>query len=263
MNEKEEVALRENIRHMIRYVKQKKQNEEYVLRSLIREMMDIEFKNLTESQTPDVNPTPNKSTGINVLEELLKKIIPVLEVDYKSLTTDNSQRESFRAHIINAVVNTLTPAKVNTDAGDEAEELQEIDVDEEIEIKVGDAAGGDDKFIDIRTDAEKASDEEQEEEDPRADFGAGVDGDETGRNVAYQSFKKIEANIIDSYELLSNDEDQELFYDYLIANLKLYFDKFEGELASSVDEPTNQAYDMAKSEEPAMDAGEEDLELEL
>ena len=127
MNDKEEVVLRENIRHMIRYVKQKKQNEEYVLRSLIREMMDIEFKNLTESQTPDVNPTPNKSTGINVLEELLKKIIPVLEVDYKSLTTDNSQRDSFRAHIINAVVNTLTPAKVNTDAGEEAEELQEID----------------------------------------------------------------------------------------------------------------------------------------
>jgi hypothetical protein len=263
MNEKEETTLRENIRHMIKYVKQKKQNEEYVLRSLIREMMDIELKNLTESQTPDVNPTPNKSTGINVLEELLKKIIPVLETDYKSLTTDNTQRESFRAHIINAVINTLTPAKVNTDAGNEAGELQEIDVDEEIEIKVGGEDAGDDKFIDIRTDAEKSADEDEEEADPRSDFGSGVEGDETGRNVAYQSFKKIEANIIDSYELLSNDEDQELFYDYLIANLKLYFDKFEGELASAVDEPTNQAYDMAKSEEPAMDAGEEDLELEL
>ena len=63
--------------------------------------------------------------------------------------------------------------------------------------------------------------------------------------MAYESFKKIESNIIDSYELLSDAEDQELFYDYLIANLKLYFDKFEGELASSVDEPTNAAYDTA------------------
>ena len=44
--------------------------------------------------------------------------------------------------------------------------------------------------------------------------------DETGRNMAYQSFKKIENNIIDSYELLSDPEDQELFYDYLIANVK-------------------------------------------
>ena len=32
----------------------------------------------------------------------------------------------------------------------------------------------------------------------------------------------------------------------MIANLKLYFDKFEEELSSAVSEPTNQAYDMAK-----------------
>ena len=162
MTEKDEVTLRQTIREMIRYVKDKKQNDEYVLRSLIREMMDIEYKNLSEGQTPDVDPSPNKSTGINVLEELLKKIIPVLETDYKSLTTNNQQRESFRAHIINAVINTLTPARVNTDAGEESE-LQEIDVDEEIDIKIG-GDEKDDKFIDIRTDAEKASEEEAEEE---------------------------------------------------------------------------------------------------
>ena len=49
--------------------------------------------------------------------------------------------------------------------------------------------------------------------------------------------------------MLSNEEDQELFYDYLIANLKLYFDKFEEELSSSISEPTNQAYDTAKSQQ--------------
>ena len=89
----------------------------------------------------------------------------------------------------------------------------------------------------------------------------------TGRNVAYSAFKKIENNIIDAYELLSNTEDQELFYDYLIANLKLYFDKFESELAPEVEEPTNQAYDTAKTEEePGPEAGpeaEEELELEF
>ena len=170
-----------------------------------------------------------------------------METDYKSLTTDNAQRDSFRSHIINAVVNTLTPAKVNTDAGEE--ESAGDDTMMEIDIAVGDEVGGEEKFIDIRTDAEKAADEEPEEEDPRDSFGAGVDGDETGRNVAYQCFKKIESNIIDSYELLSNDQDQELFYDYLIANLKLYFDKFEEELSSAVQEPTNKAYDMAKDDQ--------------
>ena len=204
---------------------------------------------LREAQTPDVDPTPNKSTGINVLEELLKKIVPVLETDYKSLTTNAEQRDSFRSHIVNAVVGTLTPAMANNEAGEEAEELQELDMEEEIDIEIGDEAGpDDDKFIDIRTDAEKSSEEDEEEEDPRDTFGTGVDGDETGRNMAYQSFKKIESSVIDSYELLSDPEVQELFYDYLIANLKLYFDKFEGELSHAVDEPTNQAYDTAKAD---------------
>ena len=133
----QEKLLRENIRHMIRHVKQKKLNEENELRTVIRKFMDHELKDMmNEASVADVDPTPNKSTGINVLEELLKKIIPVLETDYKSLTTNKEQRDSFRAHIINAAVNTLTPAKVNTDAGDETEELQEQD----IEVTVDDDA---------------------------------------------------------------------------------------------------------------------------
>ena len=261
MNEKEEKVLRQSIRHLIEHVKQKKANEKEQLKSVIRDLLKYEKQLLVkEAQTPDVDPVPNKSTGINALEELLKKIIPVLETDYKSLTTDTAQRDSFRAHIINAVVNTLTPARVNTDAGDEEHAdvslaLQEVDIEEEIEISVPEISPEDEKFIGVRpVDVEDEEEEEpQEEEDPRDEFGAGVEGDETGRNFAYQSFKKIESSIIDSYELLGNDEDQELFYDYIIANLKLYFDKFEEELSSAVNEPSNQAYDMAKSEqEPEM-----------
>ena len=207
MNQEEKI-LRENIRQIIRLVKQKNNTQEEQLRQVVREFIDIEMRTLTEGG-PDVDPTPNKSTGINVLEELLKKIIPIIETDYKSLTTNTSQRESYRSHIINAVVNSLTPAKINNDADGEDDDLEE-----EVSINVGDDAV-DDKFIDIRTDAEKSADDEEAEEDPRDAFGADVEGDETGRNVAYQSFKKIETSIIDSYELLGDPEDQELFYDYL------------------------------------------------
>jgi len=256
MNQEEKV-LRENIRQIIRLVKQKKNTEEDTLRQVVREFIDIEMSTLTEGG-PDVDPTPNKSTGINVLEELLKKIIPVIETDYKSLTTNTSQRESYRSHIINAVVNSLTPAKINNDADGDDEDLEE-----EISINVGDDAV-DDKFIDIRTDAEKSADDEEEEEDPRNAFGADVEGDETGRNMAYQSYKKIETSIIDSYELLGDPEDQELFYDYLVANLKLYFDKFEEELAGSLDEPTNQAYtDAAQQADVGTEPTGDELELEL
>lgn len=250
MNQEEKI-LRENIRHLIRYVKQNKLNEENDLRHVIRKMMDLE---LVEGQTPDVDPAPNKSTGINVLEELLKKIIPIIETDYKSLTTNSEQRKSYRAHVLNAVENSLTPARINNQAGDEAE-----DPLEELDISVGEQP--DDKFIDIRTAAERAA-EEPDEEEPLGGFGSDVEGDETGRNMAYQSYKKVESSILDSYELLSDPEDQELFYDYLIANLKLYFEKFEEELATQIEEPTNQAYDMAKQDQ-GFETGEEDIELEL
>ena len=260
MNPKEEKDLRSSIRSLIEYVKTKRLNEENELRTVIRSLLNYEVRALNERQTADVDPTPNKSTGINVLEELLKKIVPVLEDDFKSMTTDSEQRTSFRAHIVQAIVDTLTPVEANTKAGDleaemiagsEDESLDEvIDIDITDEETEGTPWESDEKFIDIRTDSEKAS--AAEPEDPRQDFG--IEGaDETGRNIAYATFKKIESNIIDSYELLSNEEDQELFYDYLIANVKLYFDKFETELAGSIEEPTNQAYDMAKGEESGME----------
>tara|TARA_Y100000310_G_scaffold109892_1_gene108359 strand:- start:12545 stop:13345 length:801 start_codon:yes stop_codon:yes gene_type:complete len=242
MNHDEENNLRSNIRHMIRHVKQKRLNEEKELRNIIRSLVSHETKLLNEKQTSDVDPTPNKSTGINVLEDLLKKIIPVLQTDYKLLTTDIQQRESFRAHVVKSIVNTLTPVETNNEAGEEA---VKDTLDEEVEIDVGET--DEEKFIDIRTDAEKTA--EEEPEDPREEFGKGLEGeDQTGRNMAYSTVKKVESAIIDSYELLSNEEDQELFYDYLIANVKLYFDKFETELAGQVEEPSNQAYNTAKAE---------------
>ena len=259
MNQDEKI-LRSNIRQLIKHVKQKKLNEEKKIKDLIGKLMEHEIvQMLTESDTPDVDPAPNKSTGINVLEELLKKIVPVLETDFKSLTTSADQRQSFRAHIVNAVINTLTPAKVNNKASEAEKQL-----DEEIEIDIDDEPADSDKFIDIRTDAEKAA-EEPEEADPKDSFGDGVGGDETGRNMAYQSFKKIENNIIDSYELLANPEDQELFFDYLLANVKMYFDKFEKELDPNAVEPTNQAYDQAKQQDtstPEPEGGDSfDLEI--
>ena len=248
----EEKVLRESIRSVIKFVKQKRLNEERELRKIINSLIDYELQNLDESQTADTDPAPNKSTGINVLEDLLKKIIPVLETDYKILTTADEQRQSFRSHIIQAIVNTLKPVEVNNEAG------EDIDLTEDIEISLDGDDDEQDKFIDIRTDAEKKEDEEPE--DPRDSFG--IEGeDETGRNMAYSSFKKIESNIIDSFELLSNQEDKDLFHDYLIANVKLYFDKFEDELSDTVPEPSNKAYDMASGDDDQPTQDEIDLGL--
>ena len=255
----EEKLLRENIQKIIQIVQEKKESEkkqalleEKALRKIVRTL-------LKEEAVADF--APNQSTGINVLEELLKKIIPVLEEDFKSLTTNKEQRDSFRAHIVNGIEGLLAPAEVNADAptpgrGDPLEEL--LSTLNELEVTVGGDEEMPDEFIDI------SGEEEGEEEDPATEeeeFGAGIQNQEynlTGRNMALRSFKKIRQNILDSYDVLADDEDREIFYDYLITNVKLYFDRFENELEPMVDEPSTPEYDERAGEEEA----EEEFTLE-
>ena len=125
-----------------------------------------------------------------------------------------------------------------------------------------------DKFIEIDPKAQK--EEPTEEKSEEEQFAAGMEGENaTGRNVAFRAFKQIQQPVIDTYDLLSDEEDQQTFYDYLVANVKLYFDKFEGELDTTIDEPTNQAYDTAKGGDTGLDqeaplAEEEEIfEIEL
>ena len=179
--------------------------------------------------------------------------MPIIEPDYKSLTTSEQQRDSYRAHIITAVKNSLSPGVQDPNSGieiiDTPDEddlgLKEIDMEEEVELTVHN-----DKFIDIDDDAKEIDPEQEKEEQFK------VDGeDETGRNFASMTWERIETNIVDSYRKLANAEDRELFYDYLVANLKLYFDKFDDELANVLDEPSSEVYDQE------IDNQEDDLGL--
>ena len=224
----EELKLRKVIREGIKDIltEEKKAvaqslNEEKMLRKHIRKL-------ITEVGTPDVEVSPERSTGINVLEDLLKKIIPTLEDDYKKLTTNIEQRESFRAHILAAADRTLRPVELNKDSSEELEEQIDIEVDAE-----GDNV--DPAFIDIDP-GEEEPEIEEEEPDERETFG--VEGQNlTGRNVAFEAFKKVENQIVDAYDVLSDEEDKGLFYDYLIKNIDLYFDKFETDLEATPDTP--------------------------
>jgi len=317
----------------------KRLNEELKFRAIIQNL-------ILEAAIEDPEHDPHPATGINVLEDLLKKIIPIVETDFKVLTTNREQRESFRAHIVHAVKNTLAPVRANEESptelaegikdtvirtlaglmlssgligsahaepaspgavpppieqmmpsvedelnklsdedllsayvmtsGEEAPDrssalkdlaekipldrlgvkgagfgvkykgtLPKAALDEKLDINIEDR-DEEEKFIDIDGDGKP---DKEEEVDPRETFG--LDGeDETGRNAAYNTFKKIENQIVDAYGLLGNHEDQGIFYDYLITNLKLYFDKFEDELSLNLDEPTTDTYEREKDQEP-------------
>ncbi len=58
----------------------------------------------------------SSKAGIDVLADLLEKIVPVLQDDYKMLTSSEEQRQSFRNHIVHAIKNSLRPIEAANDA---------------------------------------------------------------------------------------------------------------------------------------------------
>ena len=242
-----ELILREHIRARIIKKHTQARIKENQLRKLISNL-------LTEAEGGEA---PAASTGINVLADLLKKIVPVLEDEYKMLTSDPEQRKSFRAHIIQAVKNSLAPVSA-TKAVTKEEIQYEIDFDllsEKITIDVGDEEEEvEGEFIDIEADSGEEEDE------------FGIKGqNETGRNFAEDAFAKVEKQIVDAYAKLSDENDSKLFYDYLLTNLMLYFDKFEDELLAELPDTSTAEYEEEKEageateEVPEAEEGEEDL----
>jgi hypothetical protein len=252
--DKVEKLLREHVRSKILELRTRRDKSEQSLRKAIRKL-------LREGDVSDIHP--HRSTAINILEDVLKKAIPTLRTDYKRLTTEKSQRDSFRAHILKAIEDALAPSLVNWKylSGQEGDGLvseppsddikstaggEEIDSElealEEADIEVDIADDG----IDGLDTEKKVPVEADDEPSPEEDFGSGLEEmDETGRNMGYTSFRKISQYILDAYDTLANGKDKEVFVDYLLTNIKLYFDKFEDELQKSVSEPESPEYQKA------------------
>jgi len=210
--------------------------EEHNLRMQLRTIILEQTLNEQEDPTTDVSD----NTGINTLKDLFKNtnVLSTLRTVYKTLTTNDDQKNSFRAHVLKWTVDTLAPVKLNDTDSDEAA----MAVAEQVDLDIK-GVGDDAKFIDAPDGSEKENQPEPEEPDTMQPI---TGEDTTGRNKAERVYPTIEKSIIDYYGELDNAEDQEYFYDYLIANLKLYFDKWDGETSMGVQEPTNDEYEKAK-----------------
>jgi len=166
-------------------------------------------------EAEDAEKAPHSSTGINVLADVLKKIIPVIEDDYKRLTTDPTQRESYRAHIINAAQNSIAPVAATSDEG--GEDNAEADVsepelsdDEMLELEAIEIVTGDEAeaIEDGEADIEGPEGEEDVELDPEGFIDIdeappeeedtfGIEGkDDTGRNFAQAHLIKLKNKLL-------------------------------------------------------------------
>tara|TARA_B100000287_G_scaffold435241_2_gene502591 strand:- start:1095 stop:2033 length:939 start_codon:yes stop_codon:yes gene_type:complete len=263
----EEQKLRKQIRKIIRTVKdqieidsaleafaqkivlQKENRIRKVIRSLILEVA---------AEDPEADPHEN--TGMNFLRKLFKNtsMLSTLRTTYKLMTTDPEQRRSFRAHIVTWVQETLKTLRLNDQAGKPKQKakLTEQRIQVDVTPDAGDIKPGEEEqlrsqFIDMPDAYGDDQDQAPEdvspeipggEEDPDEGRGSIAGGDTTGRDTADQVYDEIEGNIVPYYARLNHPDDLAMFESYLIANLKLYFDKWEKELQRVIQEPTNQEY---------------------
>lgn len=269
-NKMEERKLRMFVRKYLaenhaKKIEEQKQTlkEEKVLRTAIRKL-------LQEKESV----VPGASTGINELESVLTSIIPAIESDYKKLTSSEDQRKSYRAHIIRAAIDILLaadaafeadqegeasispeaiPAAVKQDLPPEAtENLQE---QEDLNIKIG---GDEDKLIDVETEGGKEEESKEKTKEEQTEESFTIPGqDLTGRNIALRTWNKrgIGTTIKNGYKLLELPKDRKIFFDYLLTNLKLYFDRFEKDLQGMVEEPTTSAYEKIKQTGQSYEGG--------
>ena len=279
--------------------KKKERLEEQIKQALYINKLRSIVKNILLRESTDVNTdTPNRSTGINVLATTLKLVIPIIKQGYEQLTSSPEQRKSFRAHVIQNAINTLVRVDLTTGseedrrAGDEEREEvtmpdnpeveAEVEVEEPLEEPVDEleeqdeidvTVGGDDedKFIDIEAD-EEPDEEEEPEPEGATDVAKAVTGekefvqlgglDDTGMEMAQRTFPKVQKQIADGYAMLSLKKDKEDYADFLVANLKMYFDQFDQEENVELPEPTSPEYEKAKANTARFAAGEAGATLE-
>ena len=279
--------------------KKKERLEEQIKQALYINKLRSIVKNILLREATDVNTdTPNRSTGINVLATTLKLVIPIIKQGYEQLTSSPEQRKSFRAHVIQNAINTLVRVDLTTGseeerrAGDEEREEvtmpdnpevgDEVEVEEPLEEPVDEleeqdeidvTVGGDDedKFIDIEAD-EEPDEEEEPEPEGATDVAKAVTGekefvqlgglDDTGMEMAQRTFPKVQKQIADGYAMLSLKKDKEDYADFLVANLKMYFDQFDQEENAALAEPTSPEYEKAKANTARFAAGEQGATLE-
>ena len=251
------------------------------VRSLISEVREEQTLSTLFEAKDMANPHPN--TGINKLRDAIRKAKPSIKSKYQQLTTDGSQRESFTNHFLTAMVRLFDELDALNAQGKEAEDVAadfggeedgldletppdvssddmaaDIEADgdldsllEAVDIDIEDGDVVSDEFDEkesaekekSKTQAEKDFDKKSETDAEREKFGAGVEGDSTGRNQAFDAFNLVQTYFSDAYLDLNNPEDQEMYKKWGLYNIKLLLDKYEEELnsnpaAPNIEDPT-------------------------
>jgi hypothetical protein len=234
-----EMQLRETIKKVLSkaYFEKNKTRilEEQKLRKVIRKFI---------AEAREADEVVYSNTGINKLRDLLRRIIPVIQDDYRDLTTSIEQRESFTKHLLIGIQNLLGISDLSKNV--EKLPLQE-NIEEDIEVEIGrqdedpgvmDVGLGGEELVDVPDDVEE--EEEMSDEEKLVSSSDEMPTDPnvlTGMRAAARTLKKVQTQIKDMYEELSNPEDEQAFAEYILPNIKAHIDDFEADISDAAPEP--------------------------
>jgi hypothetical protein len=228
--------------------------EQMKLRSCIRSLIEEELslrEAINKLITEGEDSAPRQSTGLNVAEEVLRSVVPVLETGYKQMTTSLQQRESFKKHIINSLKYFILPKEIGNsiDSGTPqtttpAPAIPEQGLEEQIPTEVSpkeleEVADPGTKMPLLGKPEDKKKEDEtgftDKEDDKVSPEQFAISGEDlTGRNVAYEVFKNIKAPIRKGYnKVQASPKDREIYTRAISANLLAHMDRFEQELQAS------------------------------
>ncbi len=171
-------------------------DQELLLRKYISQFLKKNFSILSlKEQKEQKEDKPLYSfTSMNLLSELLEKIVPIIEENYKILTTSEEQRISFEEYILNSINEKYKKIDISSDEADEEQQ---------------------DWFIDIyKNNDNNELENSQEKQD-------------VGERIGEETYLKIDKDISESFSLLQDDKEYYLFKKYLLKNLEEYFNIFD------------------------------------
>ena len=143
----------------------------------------------------------------------------------------------------------LAAPPAGTDIESELEKELDVQLENflrEIDVDIEDVEQNDVVTDELEAEKEKAKTSSQVEKDvekkkaqdrEREEFGAGIAGDHTGRNQAFDAFNLVQSYFSDNYLDLDSEEDKDMFKKWGLYNIKLLLDSYEEELNPGLESP--------------------------
>lgn len=218
----EELQLRKMIRKAL-ILREEKRNAVLQQEQLLRK----ELRKIIMEAKQDFN---YGNTGLNKLGAFLQVKKPLITSEYKQLQTDKSQRDAFRARILERSKELFDELEAKLQAGKSGSEAgQDEELEEDINVSIDEPV--DDKLLPGLFDTEKEAKPKAKKEDE-------IKVEPTGEKEASEFFESYSGELTEIYTGLDNPQDRQMFRDYYMSNVAAIMDQAEAE-ASNVAKPVD------------------------